>query len=934
LGLASNQKLIYVPYDPDPDKAVEDERFGLYYFTTRTFDSNKPTVLFIAGGPGIVRTVDDPLVQSLTSGYNIVNFHPRGSGFSQFPESNRYDRYLRIKFAVEDLEEIRKDLGINYWDAIVSHSAGTVIAQQYAGKYGPFGRVRKLVLSAPLSRHGIANPNEQPKCTNDARKCAAEELAKEIRQKHRENLEQIYRQGFMNLNGYQTAVLNEVETILDRVDEEFGNLPFVIDEYERLRNLRRRDLLKDHALDFSKSFFAALRQLRFLGWLPIDNLRTMQQAVGVIIARELACKMSTFSNWTGNIKTMNIDKTTGVQQETKISYNYCTTINALGKLMLSTPFSNELSLAVGRDRWTRDMKDTQLKVLRGISDNHFKELINYQDIILREVSNILDRVERQFGGLQFVIKNYSQLNLIPKQKPGQGAGLFGVSGHADLSELKKNSLDYDLSFFKALQSLLTISGPALKADPEEKRRQLSIGIIIVRELANTNVLLSKSTKKALSDFTKWEPVIGGEKISLPDAINTINNIDMSKPTRWARDMKENQLNLLSEIYSSNSGLDSLNEYEETIVKEAKRILDLVESKFDGCLDCVITNYNRQELQVELQNLALDFSNVSVYRALKGLLYINPSFLVSKSEASRHIGAIIGKEIGCRIATQLEALPEFSTGMLAKAVEINSYCDAAKSMFQVQENQSERVYYVVSTYDGLQIGFLKAWLATNRNSFREAVRKSAGTVHFQGCGELREWWWKLCLRPINQYAEKIGIVSEPIKPWDPADFSHEVTTLILEGSADPVTAGGQAEYIRDHALSGLRTFVSFPAIGHSMSVPQINTEDAPIGDTGPCLGAMRQAFVHTDILGCLIASFVEMDFEAFKRARILREIHIKFQSMLSETNETQNQNHRVRVFHCSGDFRSKAISAAGSNLANDPQGNWSKKSLCEEVSVFQ
>src|SRR5919109_3271415 len=136
VGLTRNQKLISVPKDPYAMSVSSEDRFYLYYYTTQPFDPNKGSVLFIAGGPGQVTTGDDPIVNSLTNGYNVIYFHSRGSGYSQFPESNSYDKYLRIKFAVEDIEEIRKDLKIDHWDAIISHSAGTVLAQEYAAKYG------------------------------------------------------------------------------------------------------------------------------------------------------------------------------------------------------------------------------------------------------------------------------------------------------------------------------------------------------------------------------------------------------------------------------------------------------------------------------------------------------------------------------------------------------------------------------------------------------------------------------------------------------------------------------------------------------------------------------------------------------------------------------------------------------------------------------
>jgi esterase/lipase len=44
----------------------------------------------------------------------------------------------------------------------------------------------------------------------------------------------------------------------------------------------------------------------------------------------------------------------------------------------------------------------------------------------------------------------------------------------------------------------------------------------------------------------------------------------------------------------------------------------------------------------------------------------------------------------------------------------------------------------------------------------------------------------------------------------------VPTLILSGDADPVIAGGQAEYFYNRGLaSGKRVLIEFPGAGHSM-----------------------------------------------------------------------------------------------------------------------
>jgi pimeloyl-ACP methyl ester carboxylesterase len=159
------ERLLRVPFDPDDRKAGE---FDLFYFKQEPQGPSRglKTVLFCVGGPGqIVRPLDFNFLRFLgeqNTAYRVVHFHLRGSGFSQFPPSNDFDRFLRTRYAVNDIEEIRKDvLGDEPWDGIVGYSYGTVLAQQYASwsdkekkkDREKKERVRKLILIGPLSMH-------------------------------------------------------------------------------------------------------------------------------------------------------------------------------------------------------------------------------------------------------------------------------------------------------------------------------------------------------------------------------------------------------------------------------------------------------------------------------------------------------------------------------------------------------------------------------------------------------------------------------------------------------------------------------------------------------------------------------------------------------------------------------------------------------------
>ena len=71
------------------------------------------------------------------------------------------------------------------------------------------------------------------------------------------------------------------------------------------------------------------------------------------------------------------------------------------------------------------------------------------------------------------------------------------------------------------------------------------------------------------------------------------------------------------------------------------------------------------------------------------------------------------------------------------------------------------------------------------------------------------------------ARRVGIdLTLPICFWNPEDFAHGITTLILKGGADPITAGCQAENVFTKGLTGERVLIDFPGVGHFMQLPTL------------------------------------------------------------------------------------------------------------------
>ena len=97
-------------------------------------------VLLIPGGPGNSHTYFHPWFSALAKNFKVIYFDAYGRGKSDRAKSP--DQYS-FKGDVEDIEGLRKTLGIEKWD-IIGHSYGGMVAQQYALDYP--NSVNKLIL--------------------------------------------------------------------------------------------------------------------------------------------------------------------------------------------------------------------------------------------------------------------------------------------------------------------------------------------------------------------------------------------------------------------------------------------------------------------------------------------------------------------------------------------------------------------------------------------------------------------------------------------------------------------------------------------------------------------------------------------------------------------------------------------------------------------
>lgn len=121
----------------DSSFLYEGAKFTLrvYYRLLRPFDSKKPTLMVINGGPGGDHHIIDEL-KSLAGSYNIVGIDHRGVGCTRLLNSvpgTYLPHFYSMQYSVLDLEAIRKDLlGAQGDWFIYGVSYGSMLAQRYA----------------------------------------------------------------------------------------------------------------------------------------------------------------------------------------------------------------------------------------------------------------------------------------------------------------------------------------------------------------------------------------------------------------------------------------------------------------------------------------------------------------------------------------------------------------------------------------------------------------------------------------------------------------------------------------------------------------------------------------------------------------------------------------------------------------------------------
>jgi pimeloyl-ACP methyl ester carboxylesterase len=137
---------IKVPIDPQNPSST----FELYYWVLgQKFDSAKPTMVFVEGGPAMTsHDYSFYFDEFVASGINVVLFDQRGYVCSRPEEEKKQADPAFYSFAqtAHDMEALRKHLGVEKWH-VYGQSFGSPISVTYASLFPE--RVRQLILDGP-----------------------------------------------------------------------------------------------------------------------------------------------------------------------------------------------------------------------------------------------------------------------------------------------------------------------------------------------------------------------------------------------------------------------------------------------------------------------------------------------------------------------------------------------------------------------------------------------------------------------------------------------------------------------------------------------------------------------------------------------------------------------------------------------------------------
>jgi pimeloyl-ACP methyl ester carboxylesterase len=294
------------------------ECFKLHFFTNRAFDKEdggRKNILFISGGPGQVVRPGSPVTAFLEETHNVVYFLLRGVGSKGIPPENRYDKFLRARYVVGDIERLRSVIlgPEKQWDAVYGFSYGTVVAQHYA-RLKP-DSLRRLILLSPVVRYRNSAVGRRVRMIR-----TLDEIYRWVRSEEcnctTTDIKVPFRflgqlEGFGPLGTLDrgdnfcfldassapsenliSKIKSKVSDVYEKVEEEYGALGFLTENWKRLHTEADYRELKNEfqrRFPYPQEFFLALKQLQGLdspddrkGFFVAEDIIHMVDAASIL----------------------------------------------------------------------------------------------------------------------------------------------------------------------------------------------------------------------------------------------------------------------------------------------------------------------------------------------------------------------------------------------------------------------------------------------------------------------------------------------------------------------------------------------------------------------------------------------------------------------------------------------------------------------------
>ena len=252
---------------------------------------------------------------------------------------------------------------------------------------------------------------------------------------------------------------------------------------------------------------------------------------------------------------------------------------------------------------------------------------------------------------------------------------------------------------------------------------------------------------------------------------------------------------------------------EKIIKQIEKIVPEIEENY-GSADFIVDNFEALEKDAIFQNrfdkFPIEFFAALRYLQMSGAPEKGGLVFVADSR-NRMSAALL---IAHTLTAKNPALCEANGPLFGAAAADCGYCkrfnDAKEELrAQMGSRESRRANYVYGVYDGVA-----RWIAVMMGE--QGCFTGKDLEAFANHGDDGKKFGR-------DQAKRIGAVtSEKICPWNPADFRHDVATLLIKGSRDTVVAGCQAEdFLINGLKDGRRVLLEFKGLGHDMSVGNLH-----------------------------------------------------------------------------------------------------------------